>query len=125
MKTYVKTKFLQLVVRRLVADGLTKPSQSNAFRQFVARLSLEGRQEDAETPLVINKIEKDLDGMVIRQWWMKLIAIGALLLRLGKQWAAALGLRAVGDPSRDQVPQLTDQEGQLVNRPEAWEQQQL
>lgn len=75
----------------LVADGLTKSLQGKAFNHFMARLSLERPSGAQRIEAAIRKVKENKIELGEEQWCMKIAAIGALLLELGRQWATSIG----------------------------------
>ena len=77
--------------QKLTADGLTKALQGQAFGRFLSGLKMINapvkKEENQEIPKVLKAQVSTLGGL----WWKKLLILGSLMVKLGKEWSLKIG----------------------------------
>lgn len=77
--------------QKLTADGMTKPLQGHAFGRFLTGLDVIDapvrKFESQEDPNILKAQAPMFGGL----WWQKLLVLGALMIRLGKEWSWRIG----------------------------------
>lgn len=77
--------------QKLTADGMTKPLQGHAFGRFLTGLDVIDapvrKFESQEDPNILKAQAPMFGGL----WWQKLLVLGALMIRLGKEWSLRIG----------------------------------